>query len=123
MASKEEYTMNWLEITIRTASSGIDRVATALTAEGFTDLVLEDQAEFESFLEDNREYWDYIDEELQQQLSGLSQIKLYLEDTDTAGLERLQTQLEILRGKNADGKLGSLEMTVEPMAEVDWEES
>ena len=115
--------MNWLEITIHTASTGIDRVTTALTAGGFPDLVMEDQAEFESFLEENREYWDYIDEELQQQLSGLSRIKLYLQEDDKASLARLEALLGTLREKNADGKLGSLEMAVSRMAETNWEES
>ena len=78
--------MAWLEITINTAAAQIEEIAAKLTAGGFSDLVLEDQAEFETFLEQNREYWDYIDEELQQQLQGLSRIKLYLEDTDAAGL-------------------------------------
>ena len=74
--------MAWLEITIDTASEKVSSVATALTARGFSDLVIEDQAEFETFLEENRAYWDYIDESLQQQLQGLSRIKLYLEDTE-----------------------------------------
>ena len=115
--------MQYLEITIQTTSRGIDAVASALTAGGFSDLVLEDQAEFESFLDENRNYWDYIDEELQQQLEGLSQIKLYLEDTDTAGLTRLEKLLEDLRQKNKKEKYGSLEMTAVPLQEVDWEES
>ena len=80
--------MAWLEITIDTVSDKIGSVVTALTAKGFSDLVIEDQEEFETFLEENRAYWDYIDEDLQQKLQGLSHIKLYLEDTDTAGMER-----------------------------------
>ena len=115
--------MQYLEITIQTTSRGIDAVASALTAGGFSDLVLEDQAEFESFLDENRNYWDYIDEELQQQLEGLSQIKLYLEDTDTAGFARLEKLLEDLRQKNKKEKYGSLEMSAVPLQEVDWEES
>ena len=115
--------MQYLEITIRTTSRGIDAVASALTAGGFSDLVLEDQAEFESFLDENRNYWDYIDEELQQQLEGLSQIKLYLEDTDTAGLARLENLLAELRQKNKKETYGALEMTAVPLQEVDWEES
>ena len=54
--------MAWLEITINTTAQSISSVANALTAGGFSDLVLEDQAEFETFLDENREYWDYIDE-------------------------------------------------------------
>ena len=113
--------MQYLEITIQTTSRGIDGVASALTAGGFPDLVLEDQAEFESFLDENRNYWDYIDEELQQQLEGLSQVKLYLENTDTEGLARLEKLLENLRQKG--DKYGSLEMTVAALAETNWEES
>jgi len=115
--------MPWLEITIHTASSGIEDVAASLTAGGFEDLVLEDQAEFESFLDQNRAYWDYIDESLQSQLQGLSQIKLYLENTDTAGLAKLERVLDNLRSRNSAGSFGSLDMSVSQMAETDWEES
>ena len=110
--------MQWLEITVQTSADSIDAVAGALTAGGFADLVLEDQAEFSEFLDQNRAYWDYIDEELEQKLQGLSRIKLYLEDTDTAGLARLETLLESLRPK-----FGALEMTSAPLAETNWEES
>ena len=105
--------MAWLEITIDTVSDKIDNVVTALTAKGFADLVIEDQEEFETFLDENRAYWDYIDEDLQQKLQGLSHIKLYLEDTDTDGMARLTALAEQLK----------LPMNVAPLAEVDWEES
>ena len=114
--------MSWLEITVTTAPTGIDTVAAELTARGFADLVLEDQQELEGFLEQNRTYWDYIDESLQTQLQGLSQIRLYLEDTEVAELERLKTVLEQLRQKE-DEALGSLELKVEKMPDVDWSES
>ena len=115
--------MAWLELTVTTASGGIEQAATLLTAGGFEDLVLEDQAEFETFLEENRAYWDYIDEELQQSLQGLSRIKLYLETTDSAGLQRLKDLLQQLRQKDTGGTLGSLELSVKPLPETDWEES
>ena len=114
--------MSWLEVTITTAPTGIDALATALTAAGFEDLVLEDQQELEGFLDQNRAYWDYIDEKLQQQLQGLSRIRLYLEDTDTAGMDRLKALLEKLQ-KNDDGTLGTLAMTAAPLPDTDWEES
>ena len=110
--------MNWLEITVNTTSDNIESVAAALTSAGFADLVLEDQEEFSCFLEENRTYWDYIDEDLQQKLQGLSNIKLYLEDTDTAALARLETLLDRLRPR-----FGNLEMHTAPLAETNWEES
>ena len=105
--------MTWLEITIDTAAHRCGDVVAALTAKGFSDLVIEDQEEFETFLEENRTYWDYIDESLQRRLQGLSRIKLYLEDTDREGRERLERTVSEL----------GLTMTAEPLAEVNWEES
>ena len=105
--------MAWLEITVNTDAADIEAVAAKLTAGGFSDLVIEDQAEFETFLEQNREYWDYIDEELQQQLKGLSRIKLYLEDTDHKGLAALEATVKDM----------GLTMSVATLPEVDYEES
>jgi ribosomal protein L11 methyltransferase len=86
---------------------------TNLTARGFADLVIEDQEEFETFLDENRAYWDYIDEDLQEKLQGLSHIKIYLEDTDTAGMDRLETAVSDLK----------LTMKVKALEETNWEES
>ena len=105
--------MAWLEITVDTDSAHVESTAAALTAQGFPELVIEDQAEFETFLDENRAYWDYIDEDLQQKLQGLSHIKLYLEDSDEAGMKKLTAVLE---------KLG-LSMTVSALPDTDWEES
>ena len=105
--------MTYLEITVKTTAQNIASTAATLTANGFSELVMEDQSEFESFLEENRACWDYIDEELQEKLQGLSCIKLYLEDTDKDGLSRLE---KLVAG------LG-LEMTVTTLAEENWEES
>ena len=105
--------MTYLEITVKTTAQNIASTAATLTANGFSELVMEDQSEFESFLEENRACWDYIDEDLQEKLQGLSCIKLYLEDTDRDGLSRLEALIAHL----------GLEMTVTTLAEENWEES
>ena len=105
--------MAWLEFTIDTDSAHITETAAALTAQGFPELVMEDQAEFENFLDENRAYWDYIDEDFQQKLQGLSHIKIYLEDTDVSGREKLEAVVAKL----------NLPMTAAALAETDWEES
>ena len=105
--------MAYLELTIPTTAQNIASTAAALTAGGFSELVIEDQTEFESFLEENRACWDYIDEQLQEKLQGLSCIKLYLEDTDKEGLSRLESLVAGL----------GLEMTATTLAEENWEES
>ena len=105
--------MAWLEITVNTKPGGVEALATALTGLGFEDFCIEDQQEFESFLEENREYWDYIDEGLQQELQGLSRIKLYIEDTDTGSLETLRRF----------SKDRGLSMTENLLPDTDWSES
>ena len=116
--------MDYLEVTIQTASAGIEVVASALTAGGFDSLVVEDQAEYENFLEDNRAYWDYIDEEFQAELQGLSRIKLYLEvdGTEEKQLKKLQKLLEALKNRTKKN-LGTLEITSTLLPETNWEES
>lgn len=99
-------------MTFSTAGKDVQSVAAALTARGFSDLVIEDQAEMESFLEENRAYWDYIDEGLQKKLQGLSQIRLYLESEDAASL----TALESFAGEM------DLPLTKKPLPDADWEE-
>ena len=105
--------MAWLEITVNTKPGGVEALATALTGLGFEDFCIEDQQEFETFLEENREYWDYIDEGLQQELQGLSRIKLYIEDTDTGSLETLRRF----------SKERGLSMTEKLLPDTDWSES
>ena len=105
--------MAWLEITVNTQPGSVEALAESLTGLGFEDFCIEDQQEFETFLEENREYWDYIDEGLQKELQGLSRIKLYLEDTDAQNLERLRGFAQE-RG---------LVMTEKKLTDTDWEES
>ncbi len=104
--------MAWLEFTVNTAPGTAEDTAAALTAAGFSDLVIEDQGEFEDFLEKNRACWDYIDESLAKSLEGLSRIRLYLEDTDAAGRQRLEAVCRAL----------GLGVTAAPLPDADWEE-
>ena len=109
----EEVCMAWLEITVETNAGSVEETAAALTAAGFSELVIEDQQEFSDFLEQNRACWDYIDETLQKHLQGLSRIRLYLEEEDTQALKKLE-DLAQRRG---------LTFSCAPLAEENWEES
>lgn len=105
--------MAWLEITLNAPKGTVNSLATALTGLGFEDLCIEDQEEFETFLEENREYWDYIDESLEKSLQGLSRIKLYLEDSQ-------EDRLEVLRAFASEK---GYPMTVSTLPDTNWEES
>ena len=90
--------MQWIEASFRTHSQDIDALCEKLTELGADGLVIEDEADFRRFLEENRQYWDYVDEELEARYRGVSRVKLYVEDspegrsrlaafTDGTGLE------------------------------------
>ena len=116
--------MSWLEVSIETSHKGVEAVAACLTAQGYDSLVIDDQQQYEGFLEENREYWDYIDESLAQSLQGLSRIRLYLEadGTQEAQLETIRTQLAALK-QRLPSDPGSLTVTAQPLPETDWENS
>lgn len=115
--------MQWLELTIKTSSAGIDLLAERLTVLGYDSFIIDDQADFNDFLENNRQYWDYVDEELEKRMQGLSQIRLYLEDGPAAmeQVHDLRDQMRILREQHPGVELGTLEITLENLQDEDWE--
>ena len=54
----------WLEVTLPVPADRLERVCDILTANGMTGLVVEEEGDFLRFLEQNRQYWDYVDEGL-----------------------------------------------------------
>ncbi len=69
--------MEWLEITVSTQPRRIDRVCEILEEAGADGLVIEDEAQYEEFLEENKKYWDYVDEEFAESIKGLCRVKFY----------------------------------------------
>lgn len=72
--------MRWIEAIVKTTTEQIDELCTLLGDLGVGGMIIEDEADFHDFLETNHQYWDYVDEELEQKFSGVSQIKFYLAD-------------------------------------------
>ena len=99
----------WLEVAIDTTDEGLEEVSARLMANGMTGLVIEDETEFRRFLEENRQYWDYVDQELLDRMKGVARVKFYVTDDD---LGRRQL------ADYTDG-LG-FEYTVTPLLEDDW---
>ena len=117
--------MEWTEVTIKTKSAAIELVADRLTALGYDSFIVDDEAEFQEFLEENRQYWDYVDEELAQKMHGLSQIRLYLEQAaDVAErVSFLTEQLASLRTQFPQVDFGSLMVVLQDVRDEDWENS
>ena len=77
----------WLEYCLAAKPGQLDALTARLTANGAEGLVIEDEQDFRRFLEDNRQYWDYVDEELEQRMTGVAQVKFYVPATDGGKVE------------------------------------
>ncbi|MCI8917078.1 MAG: 50S ribosomal protein L11 methyltransferase [Oscillospiraceae bacterium] len=96
----------WLEVTLPVPADRLDRVCDILTANGMAGLVVEEEGDFLRFLEQNRQYWDYVDEGLAQRMKGVSRVKFYVSDNEEgqrqlrqylSGLEEYESQTVSLR--------------------------
>ena len=79
----------WLEIAVNTTPDKLDEVCAKLAAAGMDGLVIEDEGEFLQFLEQNRQYWDYVDQELLDRMRGITRVKFYVTD-DADGHAQLE---------------------------------
>lgn len=70
----------WLEIAIDVPSERLDEVSATLITNGVPGLAVEEEGEFHAFLEENRQYWDYVDDALLEQMKGVSRVKFYVTD-------------------------------------------
>lgn len=113
--------MKWLEVHIDTNHAGLEEVEAFLSAFGIDSVVIDDEGEFHEFLENNRQYWDYVDEELLRREQGRSRITFYLEDNEDgfARLAALRLALSAFKKEHTD--CGSLLMTLDNLADADWE--
>ncbi|MBQ9980778.1 MAG: 50S ribosomal protein L11 methyltransferase [Oscillospiraceae bacterium] len=105
--------MDWMEITISPKEGQLDRLCDRLVALGHGAFSVEDGEQFKQFLETNRQYWDYIDSDLEQSFEDMSRVKLYLEKD-----ARLPARLEELSAGIADCGALSHSATVK---DEDWE--
>ena len=114
--------MDWIKVSIYTTSEGIEPVSGRLYQLGISGLEIEDEKDFKDFLENNKQYWDYVDEDLIRQMEGETQVKTYVSD-DTEGRELLlaiKSTLRELKNLDENNEFGRLEIEIDNMTELDW---
>ena len=102
--------MQWIEVSVPTRSDEIDDVCAQLAELGAGGMVVEDEADFQDFLEHNHQYWDYVDDALEAQFRGVSRIKFYLSDDDDGRAQLASIRAGIGR-----------ELTTATVRDSDWE--
>ena len=81
--------MQYIECILDTPESEIDARCDELASLGVNGFVIENETDFRQFLENNHQYWDYVDEQLEAQYRNISRLKFYLTD-DENGRSLLQ---------------------------------
>ena len=113
--------MNWLELHIDTTHAGLDTVVAMLSALDIDGVVIDDETEFQDFLENNQQYWDYVDEDLEKSMQGKSRITFYLLDSETGYSQLAQVRIALQKLKEERDDCGSLLLTMENIQDADWE--
>ena len=114
--------MNWLKVTVYTTTDGIEPVSGRLMQLGITGLVIEDESEFNDFLEETKDSWDYVDEDLVEKMSGDTRVIAYVSD-DMSGRELLaaiKSSMAELAHMNENNIYGRLETEIEGTKTEDW---
>ena len=116
--------MQWLELTIPTRPGSVDALGALLTALGYDSFIVDDEADFDAFLENNHQYWDYVDDALVQQMHGKSQIRLFIEEGPGSmeTISWLQSELLAFRQRQETDP-GSLQISTRAVQDEDWENS
>ena len=99
---------NWIEVTVP-AHGDPEAVCDTLAGMGLEGFVIEDERDFKGFLENNTQYWDFVDEELEKSMAGASRVKFWLPDADES------------RALIADLYEKGLQPASRPVADADWE--
>ena len=113
--------MEWLELKIDTSPSGLDAVTELLERQGVTGVMIDDENDFKDFLEHNRQYWDYVDEELLREKAGVSRVTFYLERNEAALDVIARVRIAMSDLKKARPDCGPLLLTIDNVADADWE--
>ena len=113
--------MEWLELKIDTSPSGLDAVTALLEEQGITGVIIDDEGDFKDFLEHNRQYWDYVDEDLLREKAGVSRVTFYLERNEAALDTIARVRIAMSALKKAHPEYGPLLLTADDVADADWE--
>ena len=113
--------MKWLALHIDPSPAGLEPVEAALSALGIDGLVIEDEEDFRRFLEQNRQYWDYVDEELDRSMSGKCRVTFYAGESDQGFAQVAAVRMAMAELKKAHPDYAPLIMTVDGIEDADWE--
>ena len=115
--------MNWLELHIDTTHAGLDTVTAMLSALDIDGVIIDDETDFQDFLENNHQYWDYVDEDLEKAMAGKSRVTFYLLANDNGYGKLGEVRVALQKLKESRDDCGTLLLSLENIQDADWENS
>ena len=113
--------MKWLELHLDTSPAGIEPASGLLSAYGIDSLMIDEEGDFKNFLENNHQYWDYVDEDLMRSMRGKSRITFYLEDSAEGMNTLAQLRIGLSAFKKQHPEYAPLLLGMENVEDADWE--
>ena len=113
--------MKWLELHLDTQHAGIAPATELLSEYGIDSLMIDEEGDFKDFLENNHQYWDYVDDELMEQMHGKSRITFYLEDSAEGYNTLAQFRIGLSAFKKQHPEYAPLILSMENVEDADWE--
>lgn len=114
--------MDWLKVSVYTTSEGIEAVTGRLYQLGITGLEIEDYEDFKDFLENNKQYWDYVDDDLIEEKKAETRVNVYVSN-DLNGNELLmaiKSSMAEMKSLDDENAFGRLAVEVENTRAEDW---
>ena len=109
--------MKWIELHIDTVPAGIEPVTELLSGSGIDSLMIDDEGEFKDFLENNRQYWDYVDDKLLDEKRGKCRITFYLEENEDGWSRLAQVRIMLSALKKQHPEYAPLILSMENVAD------
>ena len=115
--------MEWIEAFVQTSQEGLEIVAGALYGCGLTGLQIEDENDFQAFLDNPSRDWDYIEDDLVKQKKEKPTGITFFVRENVNGREQLaqiQCALQSLAKQQWGFDLGTLQISMKNVEEEDW---
>ena len=110
----------WLALHIDTVPPGLEPVELMLSNLGIDSFMVEDEGEFRDFLEQNQQYWDYVDESLDKAMTGKCRVTFYVENNGQGLNTMAAVRIALAALKRDHPEYAPLIMTVDGLEEADW---
>lgn len=123
--------MKYIELKIYAKQQGIEQITAMLLARDIVEICIDDPGDMDDILNKKNEYgWDYIEDELKENLDREPVMSLYFDDNDEAKntIEEIKGEVAELKQREADGEfgiesdMGSLETEEIVVDDSDWKD-